>query len=429
MQRTTPTTGILTAINRSPCHIERVLGSGSVSISLSLSLHLHLHRPPSLPTAELYTSQLAISSQSRSSSAACAFGAMMRLQGSVIAFGLALVLASAFDLEVHTLPDDEACDSSASALSLDSDGGALSLRQLRAHATTKTSSSSSESSISKSSKSKSGSKSTRFAAPSSQLVLDNNDDDDEEEAGGSGSGRSSGSGDGADAADVGESFGGSLLVGGSEAGVSSDSLPNELSLVKESSNPVNAGLSLIDARSEQKLTQQQQQQRWWGNWWGPQHWGPPPGWGQPPNDWGAPAPSPWSFEPPAPAPAPAPAGDGIRNYATVTGYHQTSPDICNSILREGFHLGHSGWCGGAIYFALSQAATETKATGVDSHKGCMLQAQVYLGKIKYMGKTCGRVNADQVHSWGFDSIVFDPGDGQELVVYRPSQVSHIKRLW
>ena len=42
-------------------------------------------------------------------------------------------------------------------------------------------------------------------------------------------------------------------------------------------------------------------------------------------------------------------------------YHQTSRSAGPKILKHGFRSGHVGWCGGAIYFALSKGATYHKA--------------------------------------------------------------------
>ncbi|OLP92019.1 hypothetical protein AK812_SmicGene26215 [Symbiodinium microadriaticum] len=102
----------------------------------------------------------------------------------------------------------------------------------------------------------------------------------------------------------------------------------------------------------------------------------------------------------------------------VTGFHQTSPNVCKLIVNSAFRPGSDGHCGGAIYFALSPQATKTKAIGNDSKSGCMIEVKVDVGRVKYEGSRCG-------HKWtkqeflqtGYDSIRFDPGDGDELVIY------------
>jgi hypothetical protein len=107
----------------------------------------------------------------------------------------------------------------------------------------------------------------------------------------------------------------------------------------------------------------------------------------------------------------------------MTLYHQTSPEIGPLILAEGFRPGSAGWCGGAIYFATSPEATVTKAIGADSHTGFMIQAEVCLGKLRRMPSTCDiYMNGGNLTSEGYDSITFDPGDGDEYVVYSKDRV-------
>ena len=111
----------------------------------------------------------------------------------------------------------------------------------------------------------------------------------------------------------------------------------------------------------------------------------------------------------------------------VTGFHQTSPDVCKLIVNSAFRPGSDGHCGGAIYFALSPQATKTKAIGNDSKSGCMIEVKVDVGRVKYEGPRCG-------HKWtkqeflqtGYDSIRFDPGDGDELVIYDSSRVKSMR---
>ncbi|CAE8654112.1 unnamed protein product [Polarella glacialis] len=83
----------------------------------------------------------------------------------------------------------------------------------------------------------------------------------------------------------------------------------------------------------------------------------------------------------------------------------------------------SGYCGGGIYFATSPEATGRKAIGPDSQKGFILKATVKLGKVKQMGSQCDRsMSGGQLKGSGFDSIHFNPGDGDEYVVYSSSNV-------
>jgi len=113
----------------------------------------------------------------------------------------------------------------------------------------------------------------------------------------------------------------------------------------------------------------------------------------------------------------------------LTLYHTTSQDAANVILQSGFKPGHSGWCGGGIYFAMSAAATATKAIGPESHQGVMLQAEVDLGRILYEPKNCGGGHtSESIHAEGYDSVSFDPGDGPEFIVYEASRVLSVKQI-
>mmetsp|Transcript_90392 Transcript_90392/g.162982 ORF Transcript_90392/g.162982 Transcript_90392/m.162982 type:complete len:281 (-) Transcript_90392:109-951(-) len=120
------------------------------------------------------------------------------------------------------------------------------------------------------------------------------------------------------------------------------------------------------------------------------------------------------------APSPPPPSPGGK---VLTLYHQTGGQAGPLILANGFRPGSSGWCGGGIYFAASPKATETKAIGPQSHKGFMIQAKVNVGRVKYMPKHCDRsLNGAKLASWGFDSVRFNPGDGNEFIVYDSSRI-------
>jgi len=125
----------------------------------------------------------------------------------------------------------------------------------------------------------------------------------------------------------------------------------------------------------------------------------------------------------APAePAPVPGAGGNKGEV-VTVYHQTSKKLGPIILETGFKPGSEGWCGGAIYFAKTRAATYTKAIGVDSHQGFMIEAQVDLGRVLHLESKC--IGYERV-SEGFDSIIFNPGDGDEIVVYSKDRILSTK---
>jgi len=86
-----------------------------------------------------------------------------------------------------------------------------------------------------------------------------------------------------------------------------------------------------------------------------------------------------------------------------------------------------GWCGGGIYFAESPEATKGKAIGPDSKQGFMIEAQVAVGRVKLMPSTCNRsMSGPELWATGFDSISFNPGDGEETVVYSVNRVLSAK---
>jgi len=103
--------------------------------------------------------------------------------------------------------------------------------------------------------------------------------------------------------------------------------------------------------------------------------------------------------------------------------HQTSPESGELILKGGFKPGKFGWCGGAIYFGTSPQATATKATGIHFRGGFMIEAEVGLGRINHMGSTCDMMmTAKKLRGEGYDSIVFNPIDGDGHVIFNSSQV-------
>jgi len=127
----------------------------------------------------------------------------------------------------------------------------------------------------------------------------------------------------------------------------------------------------------------------------------------------------------------------VNGRKTLTLYHQTSPEACKGILANGFRLGHGGWCGDAIYFALSPQATKTKAITPHSGIGCMLEAVVDVGhKQKFeCCRLCGGQKDEHVY-WtekglkakGYDSIEINPGDGPEIVIYNNNRIVSIKSI-
>mmetsp|Transcript_2578 Transcript_2578/g.6530 ORF Transcript_2578/g.6530 Transcript_2578/m.6530 type:complete len:303 (+) Transcript_2578:94-1002(+) len=135
-----------------------------------------------------------------------------------------------------------------------------------------------------------------------------------------------------------------------------------------------------------------------------------------------------------PTPAPqqhhhhAPSSGHKRRVMTL--YHQTNQHAATLIKQHGFRPGSSGWCGGAIYFATSTQATYTKAIGPDSHKGAMLECQVDVGRVLHQDRRCGghAHNQAELDGLGYDSIQFNPGDGDEYVIWDKSKVLSIKQI-
>lgn len=123
--------------------------------------------------------------------------------------------------------------------------------------------------------------------------------------------------------------------------------------------------------------------------------------------------------------------DTLHKKKTIrTGYHLTSPAVCQLIMAGGFKPGSKGWCGGAIYFAASYQSVWTKAIGVDSHTGCLLQVKVDLGRVKRMSPTCDMgMTGEKLAEEKKDSIVFNPGDGIEFVIFDPARVLSVKQIW
>lgn len=110
-------------------------------------------------------------------------------------------------------------------------------------------------------------------------------------------------------------------------------------------------------------------------------------------------------------------------------YHQTSPEIAKLILASAFRPGTRGWCGGAIYFAVTPGQTYEKAIGTDSHMGAIIEATVDVGRVLNMLPECDQnMTAAILASEGYDSISFNPGDGDEVVLYDSSRVLSMRLL-
>lgn len=78
---------------------------------------------------------------------------------------------------------------------------------------------------------------------------------------------------------------------------------------------------------------------------------------------------------------------------------------------------------------MATVATKTKAIGTQSQSGCVIQAKVEVGRVKYEGPKCGhKWEPGELKQQGYDSIQFDPGDGQEVVIFDPNQVKSMKEI-
>jgi len=141
----------------------------------------------------------------------------------------------------------------------------------------------------------------------------------------------------------------------------------------------------------------------------------------------APTPVPTTREP-TPTQGPNPGGAPTGQIgAVMTLYHQTSPEIAALILNGGFKPGSAGWCGGGIYFAVTPGATYAKAIGPDSHTGFIIEATVKVGKVLHLPETCDRsMTGQKLASQGYDSVAFNPGDGDEYIIYSNDQVISMK---
>jgi len=148
----------------------------------------------------------------------------------------------------------------------------------------------------------------------------------------------------------------------------------------------------------------------------------------------------------------AASGEVKPKHKIWTLYHVTGSKIGPKILRWGFRPGHLGWCGGGIYFGNTPQETKIKAVGVDSKQGYLIQAKVAVGDIVFKPRFCisdakcvaqnpglaghlrclSNKSFDEIRSelqeQGHDSIVFNPGDGNEVVIYNKSQVISMKHV-
>merc|ERR1712050_259384 len=117
-----------------------------------------------------------------------------------------------------------------------------------------------------------------------------------------------------------------------------------------------------------------------------------------------------------------------RNVMTL--YHTTSPEIAELILKEGFKPGRGGWCGGAIYFIDHPHLPRSKFNPVTTKTGAVIEAQVDMGRMARMDRKCnkwfGHGVAPAVRH-GYNSVTFNPGDGDEYVILSNDRVLSTRR--
>lgn len=113
----------------------------------------------------------------------------------------------------------------------------------------------------------------------------------------------------------------------------------------------------------------------------------------------------------------------------MTLYHTTSPEVAELILKSEFQPGSSGWCGGAIYFTDKPFLKSTKF-GPHTKTGAIIEAVVDMGRMAEMDRRCsagfGRGISKASHH-GYDSLRFNPGDGDEYVISSARRVLSMRR--
>ncbi|CEM31301.1 unnamed protein product [Vitrella brassicaformis CCMP3155] len=106
---------------------------------------------------------------------------------------------------------------------------------------------------------------------------------------------------------------------------------------------------------------------------------------------------------------------------SFTLYHQTDLPSGQAIASgRNMKRGTGGIVGGGIYFAASEQITMGKA----HHRGCMIEARVYLGNILQVSALWpGQYTFDSLTGSGYDSVhVIGMPTGDEYIVYSQEQV-------
>jgi len=114
----------------------------------------------------------------------------------------------------------------------------------------------------------------------------------------------------------------------------------------------------------------------------------------------------------------------------MTLYHTTSLKVAHLIVKGGFRPGKSGWCGGAIYFINHPHLPRSKYAPGVTQNGAILEAKVEMGRMASgFDRRCkgyGGTGVSAAKRAGYTSIKFNPGDGDEFIIWNPSQVKSVR---
>lgn len=141
--------------------------------------------------------------------------------------------------------------------------------------------------------------------------------------------------------------------------------------------------------------------------------------------------------PPPPPPPPSPPPQISQNSNIKTLYHTTSSTIAKLIVSGNFKPGSQGWCGGAVYFMDYPGLPKSKEDPLTTQRGAVVEAQVDLGKVcqstrdqncweSQEGTCCpmpgGGHGIQGAAAAGCGSILWNPGDGNEYVLWDMSRI-------
>jgi len=140
--------------------------------------------------------------------------------------------------------------------------------------------------------------------------------------------------------------------------------------------------------------------------------------------------------PPAPSAGGAPAPyNGVSGNNVMTLYHMTSPQDAQIIMQSNFKPGSGGWCGGAIYLVNLPSLPKTKFNPQTTKSGAWIELKVNMGNMCKMHRSCndgrsggccrgstGYAGVNGAQGAGCNSILWNPGDGDEYVIWHPEQI-------